>query len=446
MTNVYPFERQNRARDPRSLQFKIEAYQRLLRDYSPHLKAHEFIVLMQVLDRTVGWAELEASFTLTALRKGDDVYGGIAKAVSERTMFRALASLEAKGILQCRHDPRKFDKRHYRVNLDWRPDMLVTLPKVLKEKPGDPCHSVSTPCHADSDPCHSGSLYTGSPRQVIETGSHDGPASRAVAIDPGKEIRKKGSGPAVRVRARHEGAAPVHRQEVAPEVVRRRSKTTADSVEQVWRAAVAETFPGHPVPFWTVREKGQAKTALKKWRQPGVSFHDFMEWCARNWTAIMSKQFSWMTKQAPPAVPALPFLFSFMDGFVECYAENKLEAWLTSRDRTEIERLMSRGNTYEQAMATLAERKAATALRDEMEKREAEVRLQANVARVRLQKAEKLMDLGAAPPHPRSRAAERIREEARRAAPPPPITIRGVDEDFPEVMVPFVDPDTNPFA
>ncbi len=458
MTNVLPLRPRTRAHATRAAQLpahKIEAYQIALRQYAQHLTAFEIIVLMQIVDRTAGWGVLEASFTTDALREGDDLYGGISNAVSRRSMFRALDALEAKGIITRRVDRRNKDKRHYRVDFDWRPNMPVPLPKRLKNKTASECQSDTTECHSGTTECHSGTLLTDNHKQIVFTDNHTGiPASRDAVIKPENEIGRKQrepiTAPAERARIIAAQATANNRTAAAAHTAADRLKNSAASVERVWHAAVTETFPGHPCPAWGAREKGQTTTAMKKWRQPGVPFHDFIEWCARNWTAIMRQQFGWMTKQAPPAVPALPFLFSFFDGFIECYAERKLEAWMDGKDRTSLERLMGRGLTYEQAMASIAEDKAALALREEMSKREEAVKLEGKVAKIRLQKAAKLETLGGAPMHPKSPAARKLIDEVRRSAiratPVPSLTTTtGVDCDFPPVEVFFVDPDRNPF-
>lgn len=446
MLTLTKFPRLHERHDPASLQFKAEAYQIVLRRYSAHLSAYELIVLTQIVDRTAGWGKLEASFTTKALREGDDYYGGIANAVGRTAMFEALASLEAKGILNRRPDVRNRDKRHYSVNFDWRPNMSIPTSDRLQNRVDTPSATRTTPSVMRTDASATRTLYTGNHRQVIKTGNHCDPASRAAVVNSGPEEGREVN-PAARVRARAGEAAAVSTVARQTKVAKASITDAVGAAETVWRNAIREAFPGVPATAWGARERGQAKNAIRLWHKSGVTFNDLLDWAARNWAAIMRKQFKWMNRQSPPDVPTISFVHAFLDQFKECHASGKLEQWLDKADRTEIEKIMARGVTYEEAMHELAQRKAASGLREEMEKREAEVRLQNKVARIRLDKAERLEKLGGieAPPHPRSKLAQRLRAEARAAAAPQPTTLSGPDPDFPEVMVPFVDPDRNPF-
>ena len=163
----------------------------------------------------------------------------------------------------------------------------------------------------------------------------------------------------------------------------------------------------------------QAKTAASKWlHRDQIDFPAFAAWAATNWTAIMRKQFKWMTKSQPPAVPSWGFFIARIGDFAECHAEGKLEAWLLDADRTEIEKIMARGLTWEQAMSQHAEGKAAGRLVDRMNKTMDRARALARSGELAIARAEKLADYaGNAPVHPRSRAALQMKREAATRAP-----------------------------
>lgn len=390
MSNIIPIRQRSVAPDPKSLQFKIEAYQSVIREFSPHCTPHEFAVLMQILDRTIGWGVREASFTTDALRKGDQIYGGVK--IGRTALFEALASLEGKGVILRRADARFPDKRHYSVNINWRAGSGSST------RSARPSAKRTTPSGSRTPPSASRTLYTGSPdTDNLDTGNPGGPVGHAAINIRGK----LSEGEQVPPRAR---AAPVENAE---------QRGTTNMIETVWRTALVETFPDHPAPTWTVREKGQANQAAKKWHQPGITFPDFIEWAARNWTAIMAKQFKWMTKSPPPRVPSTRFLFNFIGQFIECYAEDKLTSWQNSKDRSEIEDAMARGQTYEQAVAIVERQHAARSLREEMEQREAEVTRKELAARQNVERAKRIADYCAAPVHPQS--IEGLRRRPRRA-------------------------------
>jgi hypothetical protein len=161
----------------------------------------------------------------------------------------------------------------------------------------------------------------------------------------------------------------------------------------------------------------------------------------------MRKQFNWMRKDPPPSVPSWGFFIARMGDFAECHAEQKLEAWLLDADRTEIERMMARGQTWEQAMSQQAKSKAVGTLRGEMEKREVQVRYRERAADLALSRAAKLADyVGNAPVHPRSRAAMRMRREAQEADRKPAVIDREPSPgDFSGFAAEPILPERNPF-
>ena len=268
--NILDFPRRSESRSPASLQFKVECYQKLTREWSQHLSQYEFIVLQQIMDRTIGWGRREAYFTTTALREGDEVYAGIAKAVSRRTLFRALASLEDRGFIRRRPDKRKPDRVHYSVNMDWTSG-AVNLPKRLLNGNITGCQSDTTQCQRGTGQCQCGTLYTGITKHVSTTGILAG-APAPLPLSEKKNDRGKGGGSAAPPSADASGIPD------APQA-------SVDVVEAAWRSAVSITFPGTAYRTWGVREKSQVKTALKGWRGD-CTFPEFVTWAVTNWTAI----------------------------------------------------------------------------------------------------------------------------------------------------------------
>jgi hypothetical protein len=116
--NIIAFPATQAARDLRSLLTKVEAYQLGVRKFAAHMTPVEFVVFMNILDRTIGWGEAEAHFTNQALRTGDKVYGGMS-GIGRTTLFDTLAALTRKGFIVRRYDPNKRDRVYYSVNLDW---------------------------------------------------------------------------------------------------------------------------------------------------------------------------------------------------------------------------------------------------------------------------------------------------------------------------------------
>ncbi|MCJ2183934.1 hypothetical protein MTR62_14700 [Novosphingobium sp. 1949] len=85
------------------------------------LTAIEFTVLMQILDRTVGWQNRSRTIGLSHLLNGGRHYAGIGHAVKKSSLMNALRSLEDRGIIERRRSSHHNQMKEYRVNLDWMP-------------------------------------------------------------------------------------------------------------------------------------------------------------------------------------------------------------------------------------------------------------------------------------------------------------------------------------
>ena len=150
-----------------------------------------------------------------------------------------------------------------------------------------------------------------------------------------------------------------------------------------------------------------------------------------------------MTKAPPPEVPAFRFYAAMIGQFAECWGEGKLSEWASAKERTEVERMMSRGMTFEQAMAEHAKNNVARGLREEMRTREIKVRARERGAAAKLEQAKRLAEFsGAAPVHPQSEAAKAVRA---RIAPKPQVEATLPVEEFVPLSAPMVDPNRNPF-
>lgn len=83
------------------------------------LTAVEFTVLMQIVDRTVGWQKTDRTIGIPNMLNGGRLYSGIGNAVKRAALMKALRSLEDRGIIE-RH-PTDYRLKHYVINLDWTP-------------------------------------------------------------------------------------------------------------------------------------------------------------------------------------------------------------------------------------------------------------------------------------------------------------------------------------
>lgn len=419
--------------DYSSLQTKLAVYQQLNREWAQHLDPYQFRVLFAIVDRTIGWGALETQISAGSLLRGNAMYGPLN--IGRSKFYEALSSLEAKGLIRRRSEVTNPDKVHYGVCPNWGRVPTSDAPKSgrnsakngsenLSATRTSPVRNTDTPC-----PPHGPNIQVVPFTDNLRTGSSAAPRVR----DPSEfsdNVREDD-------RAATDAASPETRT----------NRGNAARVEGAWRRALAETFPDAVEPVWTAREKVQANRLAKGWmhgRQ--ISFIDFTGWAVRNWTAIMREQFKWMKQAGPPAVPAFGFYVHMIQQFAECWGERKLEEWASAKERTEVERRMSRGMTFEEATADYAKQHAMGQLRDEMRKREIKVRARSRAADAKLKQAEQLAEFGGkAPVHPRSIAAQEMRATAHQSDPPAVPAPERPDEAMPPLSAPMVDPNQNPF-
>src|SRR5690606_451810 len=142
------------------------------------------------------------------------------------------------------------------------------------------------------------------------------------------------------------------------------------------------------------------KDRAKVWNSDNlVSFENLLDWAVRNWVQIMFKRFGWMSKQPAPKAPSIGFFINFCDTFLDTYAEDDLGKFLKSRDRTRLEQYMARGLSRDEAYVMLAKEQAASALREEMNKREAAAKRKLSQARMVREQARVIRET-APVPHP----------------------------------------------
>lgn len=102
--------------------WQLQQYQHVIREWDSSLDPYEFKVVMQVLDRTVGWQKLQATFRPSVMLKGDRKYSGFGDTMHRSKLMKVLAKLERRGVIRREPDPVRPGLKVYAVNLDWKPD------------------------------------------------------------------------------------------------------------------------------------------------------------------------------------------------------------------------------------------------------------------------------------------------------------------------------------
>ncbi|WP_426257194.1 hypothetical protein [Sphingomonas sp. DC1400] len=111
---------------------QLVIYQSMMRKLVPYLDAFEALVLGQIVDRTIGWKKVAAYFSGDALYAGDEMYGGIARAMDRSRMWAAIKSLERRGIIS-RGEVAHSRIRIYRINTDMDEELIKRTAKPISK-------------------------------------------------------------------------------------------------------------------------------------------------------------------------------------------------------------------------------------------------------------------------------------------------------------------------
>lgn len=417
--NVLPFvdRSANAPVDPTSPVYQLTVVRRLSREWGPALSDAEFRVLSFIVDHTILWGRSTYRFTYRCFMNGTGVSAGIGK--GETQVRAALTSLAGKGAIEIKRSQVGLD---ISPNREWKP--MIAVPKRLQS-------GVGPSENRGSEPRKSEGQTHGFPRPYIEEYLEDQVRG---ALRPAVADRRPGSSEdrsipetktlavPVRVRTRPiptpEKSAPVEkpRHEITeqgelmlgdttlvakgssiPERLRpaaamakieaRRSMRHGGALFDTWKAAYVEAYGdvrGAGCVAWSKVEMAMVvKQLAKPFKGTSPELHDFIDWIVTNWGVVLAEQFRWMKREAPPELPSLRFVLAFKDKFFAAYGRRSVDRYLASltpEERSIREAMIRKGLTEKEADQKLAERKAASALRDELERGKAEIAQQRRAA------------------------------------------------------------------
>ena len=117
------------AQEDNPLLWALQQYQKVIRRWMGSLSAIEFAVLMQILDRTVGWQKTRRTISIRDFLEGGRVYRGIGHTVKRASIMKAVRRLEDLGIIT--RQPSAFHHRmkEYVINLAWQEPSRQAAPR-----------------------------------------------------------------------------------------------------------------------------------------------------------------------------------------------------------------------------------------------------------------------------------------------------------------------------
>lgn len=96
---------------------QLKKYQYVIRKIMPLCDAYEAAVLIQILDRTIGWRKHKAAFTPRSFYGGDRLYGGLSRLMHRSKFFAAINSLQERGVIN-REEIAQSPRRVFSINFD----------------------------------------------------------------------------------------------------------------------------------------------------------------------------------------------------------------------------------------------------------------------------------------------------------------------------------------
>ena len=108
------------AQEDNPILWALQQYQKVIRRWVGVLSVIEFAVLMQILDRTVGWQKTRRTISMRDLLDGGRVYRGIGHAVKRASIMKAVRRLEDLGIIARQPSNLHHRMKEYVINLEWQ--------------------------------------------------------------------------------------------------------------------------------------------------------------------------------------------------------------------------------------------------------------------------------------------------------------------------------------
>lgn len=280
----------------------------ILREWMPKLSPSEFVILMFVFDRTIGWSKnaeyIPRTHFLKGVHRGAQVIHAGVK-ISICTLKRVLASLAKRRFIIV--TPVAGRPNCYEINFERdRPGIKMNPHRrdkiVLREK----AETAASPHSLNKD------RNPETVRGAVNLAMIRNRAAR------GKKVSKASKSIA--------------------------SNTAGSSISKlfiVWQSFCRQNFPGITVLPWRVAEKGIMSTIRKKCiegKMTPVQFIEFLKWSVENWNSIMASRFHWMKQPPAPAFPSIKFLVRWLADFVELkergVSKNEVERMPKQSERT----------------------------------------------------------------------------------------------------------------
>jgi hypothetical protein len=320
---------------------RLKAYQRLNREWRPHLEVAERDFLFYLMDATIGFGR--ESFVATVAQMVDGrrsertgEYWLTPVGLSDKTIRRVTTSLKEKGALVTVTHRKKATE--YTINLNWTPGMALAVSKKRKEL-----------LHRGAQEAEKAAKWPVKLTDQTEemTGQFDRPynSSKIQENDSFVALPRQVVHPAV------ERVLNRHTEETGSPSERRQKRFT-----KLWQSGHAEG--GHGIAtLLSKKSLGQLYHAANRLPNDGEAF---VLWSVTNWRQIIAEHFDWMTRKAPPMVPNPGFLLAHANLFIEAFFAEKRagDLNLMSEEDRDYHKLRDSGLSHDASLIELGKKRA----------------------------------------------------------------------------------------
>lgn len=388
---------------------------------SPLLSVRERLIVKFIAARTFRWKKDWEMITVrhfvegVVSRAGEMVISGTG--LSERTVYRALASLLEKGYITRRERKNPYGVSLYEYAINWKAVAMALLPRSKKasqpkaqglarsrKRPAtyvpkasrrvaeDPCQDGSTPL---SD-CQGGGVKVAAKYLKKTTEENDGRELRASHADIERgDVSGKGSAECPETSSEIEpgcnrpetssvkrgamdaitDAVRVAKERTTKALQRRADKSkrlTGARLEDHWRLILGEHWEDLRIVPWNPKERGCAGHFIKYFGQDALKI---MRWCVANWHVVRKSKFPTDRKVQFPDYPDFQFMFNFRKDFLEIYNDREFRERISgNRKAGLIVTLRKLGYTEEAAIAEVEDRTKHDNRIDELERWEQDLK------------------------------------------------------------------------
>lgn len=337
-----------------------------MRYFSPS----EYMVLMFVFDRTVGWGKLVERVKLRHFESGiEGVTCGTG--MPSKTVRRALSALVEKQTLV---RTRGRDGDTYGINFDWKPEEdVLKLPKKDRQTREG---ALAQPKNREQSGQIDHSDWSNRPPRVVNlTGHKNITPQEGNFEEPNRREATPSRSPSVLGDTIERAKARAAARASAKESKARGSARVAD-LRVFWEKAWRETYEGYPCPAWSPKARGQLATLVKGLDLgQGQTVTDFLDWVVRSWATVRATRLWWMQERPAPERPDVGFLVVFKDKFLDAWGDRTTlhQEMSLTREQRLTRRNMREGMSYEQAKEAAARDAERADQRDRLAEQKAEV-------------------------------------------------------------------------